>query len=506
VQRTNLHRRLAEKMEILYAAEPPDAALELASELALHLEKGREYERAARYLIFSAENAGRRYAHRDSIMILQQGLALLAQVSSDSRRALEIEILERTSDAHYALGEMEASAQLDSRTATLAESYGMKTAQVNALTRLARVLAFLDPDGCVRVCEQAAGICTTLDDPLLQARTEMLAACWRIINNGWRKEDADICTAAREKMHGLKGVDLPASYEILYAHVQSIQGDYLGAYETAKADIPKSIGTHSLVVYLSALSSQVLALLQLGRWGELRRVIQTGLDLAEKNGNDPWLGIFQAYLAWLHLHARDYEGAWRLAQTLLGKYTEEPAGQVQTMARVTSGVADTNLGRPEAAIAKFMKVRERPSQPKFFLQWYWQLRADLALPSAWLAAGDLEKAEMEADQCLKATLVTADPWFRAMAWSWEARVALAKDDFIRAQQCIDQALASPTGFEPQASAWRVHHTAAAVYTRTGDTRRTERHRLRMVEIQQELADSLEPGDPLRASLLAPIKF
>jgi len=505
-QRTNLHRRLAEKMETLYTAAQPDAALELASELALHFEKGREYERAAHYLIFSAENAGRRYAHRDSITILQQGFAMLAQVSSDSRRALEIELLERTSDAHYALGEMETSAQLDSRTAALAESYGMKAAQVNALTRLARVLAFLDPDGCVVVCEQAAGICATLDDPVLEARTEMLAACWRIINNGWRKEDADICTAAREKIHGLRGADLPASYEILYAHVQSIQGDYRGAYETAKAGIPKSIGTHSLVVYLSALSSQVLALLQLGRWGELRHVIQTGLDLAEKNGNDPWLGIFQAYLAWLHLHARDFEGALRLAQTLLEKYTEEPAGQVQTMARVTSGLADINLGRPESAAEKFTQVRDRPKQPKFFLQWYWQIRAELGLPSAWLAAGQPERAAVEADQYLRAALVTAEQSLRAMAWTNEARVALAKDDPIRAQQCIDQALASMTDSEPQTSAWRVHFAAAAVYTRTGDTRRAERHRHRVAEIQQELANSFAPDDPLRASVLAPIKF
>jgi DNA-binding winged helix-turn-helix (wHTH) protein/tetratricopeptide (TPR) repeat protein len=505
-QRTNFHRRLAEKMETLYTSARPDAVLELASELALHFENGRDYERATRYLIFSAENAGRRYAHRDSITILQQGFALLAQVSSDSRRALEIEILERTSDAHYALGEMEASAEVDRRTAALAGDYGMKTAQVNALTRVARVLAFLDPDGCVAVCEQAAAICTTLDDPVLQARTEMLAACWRIINNGWRKEDADICTAAREKIRDLKGADIPASYEILYAHVQSIQGDYVEAYQTAEAGIPKSIGTHSLVVYLSALSSQVLALFQLGRWGELRRVIQTGLDLAEKNRNDPWLGIFQAYLAWLHLNARDFEGASKLSQMLLQKYTEEPAGQVQTMARVTSGLADINLGQPEAAIAKFTKVRNRPKQPKFFLQWYWETLAEVGLPWAWLMAGQPEKAAVEADQYLRDALVTADPSLRAMAWSTEARVALAKDDSIRAKQCIDQALACMRNFEPRIPALRVHLAAAAVYQRSGEDQRAERHRRRVLEIQQELANSLEEGDPLRASLLAPRKF
>jgi hypothetical protein len=34
----------------------------------------------------------------------------------------------------------------------------------------------------------------------------------------------------------------------------------------------------------------------------------------------------------------------------------------------------------------------------------------------------------------------------------------------------------------------------------------ERHRGRVRELQQELANSLDPGDPLRDSLLAPIKF
>ena len=93
-----------------------------------------------------------------------------------------------------------------------------------------------------------------------------------------------------------------------------------------------------------------------------------------------------------------------------------------------------------------------------------------------------------------------------MAWSTEARVALAKDDSIRAKQCIDQALACMREFEPPIPAWRVHLAASAVYTRTGDAGSAERHRGRVLEIQKALADSLEPGDPLRDSLLAPIKF
>jgi hypothetical protein len=62
------------------------------------------------------------------------------------------------------------------------------------------------------------------------------------------------------------------------------------------------------------------------------------------------------------------------------------------------------------------------------------------------------------------------------------------------------------GFEPLTSADRVHLAAAAVYARLGDGPRAEQHRRRVLEIQRKLANSLEQGDPLRASLLAPIKF
>jgi hypothetical protein len=66
---------------------------------------------------------------------------------------------------------------------------------------------------------------TANDDPLLQARAEMLLACWRIITNGPNPKDAEACNAALAKVRD-KSDELPAYYEILYAHVQCVDGDY----------------------------------------------------------------------------------------------------------------------------------------------------------------------------------------------------------------------------------------------------------------------------------------
>ena len=94
----------------MFAASAQDAAREVASELALHFENGRDFERAAHYLIVSAGNAARRYAHLDSIATLEHALGLLAGVTPEIAGMQEVEILERLSDAYYALGDMDRSA------------------------------------------------------------------------------------------------------------------------------------------------------------------------------------------------------------------------------------------------------------------------------------------------------------------------------------------------------------------------------------------------------------
>lgn len=498
--RSELHRTLAGAIEGLASSSPPEFVSEMASELASHFEKGRLPERAAPYLAISAENAARRYAHAESVQILNHALDLVANVSSEKARKLHIEILEKLSDAHYALGQMVESAEADARAAGAAAGWGMTVAQVNALTRAARALGFLDPDKCVTHCERAAEVAAAGGDPLLAARTRMFAACWRIITNGWRREDAEICRAAREDIQRLNSLDLPAYYEVLYAHVQLIQGEYLEAYKTAEAGIPKSVEARSLVVYLSALYSKALALLFLGRWGELRRVIETGIQMAEKNGNDPWAGIFGALLAWLHLAGFDLPGARQMAEALL-KRSEESARYAQTLARVITGYADLQIRDIDSALGQLLEVRERPASPKFFLTWYWKLMAQYGIARARIVVGDLGKAATEAEQFHTAAVSTADPALKTMAWEIKARVAKAEGEAHRACEHIDRAVSAMENVEPAPVAWRVHATAAQIHALAGDRDRAEHHRSCARTILQTLADSLDRDDPLREPLL-----
>src|SRR6185437_6625371 len=119
-------------------SERPDPAQ--AAELALHFEEGHDYERAIRYLMVTADTASRRHAHADSAGLLSRAVELLPQITPEAATKLEIELLERMSDALYAQGEMAQSVEVDQKLVELAAPAGFKTAQVDALTRMARAL------------------------------------------------------------------------------------------------------------------------------------------------------------------------------------------------------------------------------------------------------------------------------------------------------------------------------------------------------------------------------
>ena len=72
-RRTRVHRRVGERVEQAYGAR----AHEVAAELAMHFERGRDYQRAVQYLGQAADNALQRYAYQEAVGHLTRGLELL---------------------------------------------------------------------------------------------------------------------------------------------------------------------------------------------------------------------------------------------------------------------------------------------------------------------------------------------------------------------------------------------------------------------------------------------
>jgi DNA-binding winged helix-turn-helix (wHTH) protein/predicted ATPase len=88
-RRSRMHGRTGERLEAGYG----ERAQEIAAELALHFQRGRESERAVRYLAQAGENAIRRGAYVEAIALLNQGISLLSTLPEGADRdACEIQL------------------------------------------------------------------------------------------------------------------------------------------------------------------------------------------------------------------------------------------------------------------------------------------------------------------------------------------------------------------------------------------------------------------------------
>ena len=81
-RRATLHRRLGERMEVVFATQLHD----VAAELAYHFEAGAAWARAVTYLRLVADTAGQRYAYREAATTLQHALALVPHLPETPAR------------------------------------------------------------------------------------------------------------------------------------------------------------------------------------------------------------------------------------------------------------------------------------------------------------------------------------------------------------------------------------------------------------------------------------
>ena len=496
-RRLRLHQRVGEWLEHTYGAQ----ATAIAGPLAWHFEEAGDYHRAIRYLILTAAKAAGRCAYGDAIRVLEHARSLVHQLPANTRSQLEIELLQCIGDAHFGRGAMIDCVQAYEAAAARAADAGFTSAQVDALSSLVRPFCFIDPHRAMAASEQAVHLSANLDDPLMHARTELLAAYVRLTFDTWRMEDQEVCASASETLHRLSDAGPPAFDRMIYAHVQVLRGDYAEALENLEAGIPKENESTSPVVHFLAFSGKALALLLSGRLGELVQLLRAGREIAEKNGNEPWLFVFRE--AWLHTTVLDFAAARQLCEGMVARSADAYwLGQAQTIGRIATGYAALEQGNYDDASRSFERVLDPKDGPTFFLRWYWRLQAQLGLSNVWLASGNVRQARLAADRFLQSALSTAEPNLQALAWEVCARVAMAEKDWKGAEEKIEKGLAVIQRFEIPTTGWRVHATRSDLYRRQKNETAAEAERARAEAIILALANSFAADDPLRHAFLA----
>ncbi|HKT46205.1 MAG TPA: AAA family ATPase [Candidatus Acidoferrales bacterium] len=499
VSRSRLHLLLARRLQTF--CDPCEQ--ELATELALHFEGGLAFEQAVYYLILAAENAAARFSYRDSIEILNHALELVAKLPPEQRAAQEIRILECIGDAQFALGALPESAEAYEIAASRADSNGLKSAQVHALICGMYPLGFIDPDKGLAAMDKAVQTATAIGDPSGLARTQMLAASCRLVFDGWRRQDEELSLSAHRNL--TENSTLDAYEQVVFGHFLTLCGRYhesLDIFETALARVDRSI---SLIPHFGALSGQTIALIRLGRFGELLRMTRAAAEFPHENRARFWLMSFRE--AWLRMQAFDFAGAYQVDLAVCDGTPEYHPAQHQTIGQIAAGYMARERGSYREALELFAPIHEAANPPKFFLHWMWRLTAKLESANTWLLAGNIGNARARAEDFLGSALATADPHIQTLAWDLQARVAVAQRNWTAARESVEQALALVGRFTIPVAAWQAHATAWKLYRRIGEEQLALASRERAENCVHFLASSFDPDEPLRQIFLsaAPVR-
>ena len=495
-RQAKVHLRVADRALKLFAGREH----EIAAELALHFEAAADWLRSVRFLRTAAENALRRYAHRDAIAILGHALKLTTKLGPDDRAATEPEILDRMGGFHLLVGEAQHAVDHYLDCAERAHAHAMVEAEAFGLLHAAYAGSSIDARRSLQSLDRAQRLLPEVTSAPGHARATALAAFLRICCGGWDSDSERACAQALGQIRALGGEFEFAQHLVDYSYVQWVSSDYEGARRSAEIALPVLLEGQGLVRYMNGELFLAWTLMFLGKWGETLRLLEVAVQTAVMNDHKQRAATVRLSRAWVHLHAADSAGALQICEQVLSVFKDGWSQAGSRMCLVVAGCAAANLGYSDRALDYLMRAREWMDRQPVNGDWYWDMQLQSGLVDMHLRNGDVASARREAQLFLDIALTTAEHTWQALAWEARARVALAERDISSAGEHIQHAIAACGQFHVPLASWRVHATAGDTFVLAGNTDIAARYRQIALAEVNLLAASLE-GESLQQVFL-----
>lgn len=498
-RRVQWHLGLGECLETAYGAR----AGEIAPELALHFETGRDAVRAVGYLRRAAEASTRRHAHREAVGYLDRALALVARLPAGDQAPVRLGLLEQRGLVRRAMDDMTGAVADFEALVAGARQQGSTEAEVVGMIHLNQALFWFDRERSLEIAALALERSRGLRDRGLRAHAEANHAAWTLELRGWRDDEFHRFNKAREAINQSGPVDLRCEYTMHHTYLLFHRSRYAESYRSAVEGMQLALEKGDAYQYFSCQLFASVAQLRRGGWGHTRRLAQEGLKLSEANGLVYGSKFCHLTLAWLHLEAFDFEPARRFACLGLEQARQNPYDNFATfLGLILLGRAYLGLGQPGRVREYLEEIRQRAEGKPRELDWLLKMPLYQLQAEYWQSVGCPDRTAEAAGRLCDLAGPPGGRTFLAHGYRLLAEIALAGADLARAEADLARALAALEDTETPLAAWRVHATAAELHDRQGRAAEAEVCRDRGAAVIHALADSLDAADPLRRSLLA----
>jgi tetratricopeptide (TPR) repeat protein len=435
-RKASLSLTVAEAVLALYG---PRSA-EVAAQLALLFEAGRDFARASDFFLLASQNAARMHAGEQAIALARQSAALAERLEGRERWSRVMAAALQSATQHQLLtrpAEAVADFVLAERAA---RELADPVAEVSAILGQA-LICFLTK----RMPEMKALGIRAMQLAERSGSAGSVAAC-DVILAMERSCAGDVATAERQfdraipvlrqsglVRHALTGVLFRGLLHTWRLEHQQAEDALEWAHRQA-GDL--HLGFESII----SLWHRARARGNQGQVSDAWDLLEDALRLAELLGDRFWLPRIANTRGWLLAELFDTEGALRLNTEAVGVARECGDVEAECNSHINAAHDYLTLGEPQRAWDHLQQAEARYHDDVWF-RWVYFPRLQAEMASYWLAQGDLPKARTCAGVSLAAAQRTSSRKRIAWAHKLQGEIAMLEDRPDEARREFRSALA-----------------------------------------------------------------
>jgi predicted ATPase len=462
-RRVLLHFQAGEALARCY----PRQTARIATALAMHFERGRDFPRAVEYLTQGGDNASKLLVYTQACEQYSHALELTDKLPEENRSSSRITLYKRRGDANLSRGRpVDAEADYNALLA-IARTMAQAEWECRALTDLANVKLYTrKPEEMAACAARALEVAERIEHRALwcEAKGQLAASCSVV----GRVEEA----------HRLFDESIPAARALRHTPAL-LQGlTYRGVAHFFQSEYEQAVSAETEAVQLAsescngfylALAHTYLgfSLANQGRISDALSSIEEAIALGRRNGNQIVLSRAPNGIGWIHREIGDLRTAIEYDEACVETSRSARATEAEANSLINLVYDYTLVGEQAKAVATMRQV-DSLFDHEVWNRWrFYDVRHEAARAEYWLVARDQDKANEHARRLLANAQRYGVPKYLAIAYRVLGEIAAVSGDLNTAEGELVRSAESLEKNPAPLVEWRNHAALGKVLLQGG---------------------------------------
>ncbi|HEY0764409.1 MAG TPA: protein kinase [Pyrinomonadaceae bacterium] len=494
-RRVLLHQQAGEQLLKHHGKRAP----QIATQLAIHFEHGRDFTRAVEYLIHAGDHAAKLYGYAEAERHYSRALSLVPKVPDETQPESFATLYHKRGTVNHAMGDFSRAAKDFSNMLDQARALDSLELQSTALNALTMSLFFSHRlDETVARATEALEVAERAGNEKLRVETMFLIGlkhcCYGELKEATVLLDELIVTSRR-----LNHKPALCSGLTWRACVHFFQSEYALAVQLTTEALRLTSELRDGFLMLTSLFFLGLSQGNQGKMSAALATLNEALEKARRNGDLFWHPRFPNCIGWIYRELYDFESAHKYNEEGIDVSRLHHVMEAEANSLINRGIDCTHAGNHEQTAVAFHEVRDIFERDAWF-RWRYNIRLEAAMAEHWLKKGDLEKASEFVERLYATATEHEVHKYIAVAHHLRAKVALAANNLTEAEKNFDAALEELERYPAPLVAWKVHAGRARLKTQLGQEAEAQESSSRATEIVNFIASNVN-DETLRARFL-----